>query len=75
MKRKEILNEINKLELIEKIVLVEDVWDSIAKSNSEIPMPEWQKIELDKRYAKYKKGEMTLHDWEDVHKNIKEKHK
>ncbi len=36
-------DEITKLELSEKLRLVEDIWDSIAASNSELPMPEWQK--------------------------------
>jgi hypothetical protein len=39
----EIKQEIDKLNLAQKLLLIEDVWDSIAKSNSEVPMPEWQK--------------------------------
>ena len=50
MKSEKIKQEINKLNLAEKLLLVEDIWDSIAQSNSELPMPEWQKLELDKRY-------------------------
>ena len=42
MKPEQIKDEINRLELSEKLLLVEDIWDSIATSNSEIPMPEWQ---------------------------------
>ncbi len=43
MRPTEIINEINKLALSEKIILVEDIWDDIARHNSELPMPEWQK--------------------------------
>ncbi len=71
----EIIKEINKLGLSEKLILVEDIWDSIAMSNSMLPLPEWQKEELDKRYADYKKGNLGLHDWKDVHSMVREKNK
>ena len=69
----EIKNEIDKLGLSEKLLLVEDIWDSIAVSNSEIPMPEWQKKELDKRYQEYNKGNLQLHDWKTVHEDLRGK--
>jgi len=50
MKTEQIKNEINLWGLSEKLMVVEDIWDSIAFSNSVIPMPMWQKQELDKRY-------------------------
>ena len=50
MRPEEIKQEINILNLAEKVLLVEDIWDSIAQGNSELPMPEWQKRELDIRY-------------------------
>ncbi len=59
----------------EKNILVEDTRDSIAGNNASLPMPEWQKIELDKRYDQYKKGELSLHGWEDVHENLRNKYK
>jgi len=62
------------LGLSEKLLLVEDIWDSIAVSNSEISMPTWQKQELDKRYEEYKEGKLKLHDWEDIHKGLRDKH-
>jgi len=75
MRSDEIKQEINKLNLAEKLLLIEDVWDSIAQSNSELPMPEWQKRELDKRYKEYKAGEQKLHDWQSVHEEIRNKYK
>ncbi len=50
MRHEEIKHEIKKLKLAEKLLLIEDVWDSIAQSNSELSMSECQKRELDKRY-------------------------
>ncbi len=75
MKSNAIIKEIDKLSLSEKLILVEDIWDSIARNNAVLPMPEWQKIELDKRYSDYKTGKLRLHDWEGVHEELRKKHK
>ena len=74
MTSEQIKGEISRLGLSEKLLLVEDIWDSIAASNSEIPMPMWQKKELDKRYEEYKKGKLELHDWKDIHKGLRDKY-
>ena len=50
MRAEEIRKKIDRLELSEKLLLVGDIWDSIAESNAEIPMPEWQKKELARVY-------------------------
>ena len=75
MKANAIIKEIDKLSLSEKLILVEDIWDSIARNNAVLPMPEWQKIELDKKYSDYKIGKLRLHDWEGVHEELRKKHK
>ncbi len=75
MRPEEIKVEIDRLELSEKLLLVEDVWDSIAAGNFELPLPEWQKKELGKRYQEYKKGAIELHDWKVAHEELRGKHK
>jgi len=75
MRPEKIKVEINKLELSEKLLLVEDIWDSIAVSNAELSLPEWQKKELDRRYQEYKEGKLDLHDWKMVHEEVREKYK
>jgi putative addiction module component (TIGR02574 family) len=75
MRPEEIKQEIDKLNLAQKLLLIEDVWDSIAQSNAEVPVPEWQKRELDKRYKEYKAGEQKLHDWQSVHEDIRNEYK
>ena len=75
MRPDQIKDEVSRLGLSEKLLLVEDIWDSIAASNSEIPMPMWQKQELDRRNKEYKEGKLELHDWEDVHEGLREKYK
>lgn len=75
MRPEQIKNAVSKLGLSEKLLLVEDIWDSIAANNSEIPMPMWQKRELDRRYEEYKQGKLELHNWDDVHKGLREQYK
>jgi len=75
MKADQIRSAIENLELSEKLRLVEEIWDSIAASNSELPMPDWQKKELDKRYNEYKEGKLKLHDWRSVHEDLRKKYK
>ena len=75
MRPEKIKEEISGLGLSEKLLLVEDIWDSIAADNLEIPMSVWQKKELDKRYKEYKEGKLGLHNWEEVHKDLREKYK
>lgn len=75
METEKIISEINKLDLADKIILVEDIWDSIARNNNELPLPEWQKNELEKRYSEYKTGKLDLHDWNAVHEDLRKKYK
>ena len=75
MSPNEIIKQIDKLDLSEKLILVEDIWDSIARSNSELPLYEWQKKELDMRYKEYKSGEQTLHELYKVHEELRKKYK
>ncbi len=75
MRPNEIINEIKKLNLSEKLLLLEDVWDSIAQSNEGLPMPEWQKRELDKRYKEFQAGKQNLHEWQSVHEEIRTRYK
>ena len=75
MKPNEIVKEIDKLALSEKLILVEDIWDGIARQNKELPMPSWQKNELDKRYSEYESEKLKLHDVHSVHEDLRDKYK
>lgn len=72
MRAEEIKKEIEKLGVAEKLLLVEDLWDSIAVSNSEVTLSDWQKQELNRRYKSYQEGNMELHEWQAVHEKIKD---
>jgi putative addiction module component (TIGR02574 family) len=74
MRPEKIRDEIDKLDLSEKLLLVEDIWDSIAAGNAELPLPEWQQKELDRRYREYQKGNLGLHEWGQVHEELRKKY-
>jgi putative addiction module component (TIGR02574 family) len=74
MRPEQIWDEVNRLNFTEKLLLVEDVWDSIVAENSDIPIPMWQKQELDKRYQDFQKGHLELHEWSDIHGDLRQKH-
>lgn len=71
MRSEAIMQEASRLGLAEKLLLVADLWDSIALGNSELPLPDWQKKELDRRYQEYKSGKQNLHDWRSVHESLR----
>jgi len=52
--------EIARLTVAEKILLLEDLWDSIAAEESSVPVPQSHREELDRRLAEYEKDPGTL---------------
>ena len=52
--------EITTLSTPEKILLVEDLWDSIASEESAVPVPQSHIEELDRRLERYKSAPGTL---------------
>nr|VFJ91531.1 MAG: putative addiction module component, TIGR02574 family [Candidatus Kentron sp. LFY] len=74
MRPDDLLKEIDNLCLSDKLMLVADVWDSIARANHVPPIPEWQKAELDRRYSDYRNGQSRLHDCKDVHERLRNRY-
>jgi putative addiction module component (TIGR02574 family) len=54
------LPEISKLSTPEKILLVEELWDSISTDDTSIPVPESHKSELDKRLRRFESSPGAL---------------
>ncbi len=75
MRTDELKIEIGKLDLSDKLLLVEGVWDEIAESNKQLPLPEWQEKELEKRLALYDSGETEINNWNEVHETLRTKYK
>jgi len=58
------------LSVSERVQLVEDLWDSIARSNTELPVPQWQKDELARRKARYLQDPDSGETWDQVKRSI-----
>jgi putative addiction module component (TIGR02574 family) len=67
------LPEISKLSIPEKILLVEDLWDSISADEATIPVPESHKAELDQRFKRHQSAPDALLSFDDLKARIEKK--
>ena len=65
--------QIEKLSIPEKILLLEDLWDSISSDESAIPVPQSHMTELDKRLVRHKTMPGELLSLDELRKRIKSK--
>ncbi len=65
------LAHILRLNISERILLVEDIWDSIAAVPGSVEISPGQRQELDRRLAKYHKNPAAGSPWEKVKKRIR----
>jgi len=61
---------LQELSASEKILLAEDLWDSVASNEQLIPITEDQKNILDKRLAKYSLDQDSGDSWQNVRNRI-----
>lgn len=65
-----VLKELEQLPVAERMLLVEDLWDSIARSAAEPTVPQWQRDELDRRKALLAKEPDAAVTWEEAKRSI-----
>jgi putative addiction module component (TIGR02574 family) len=70
------VNETSVFELSpsEKLQLVEDLWDDLATTPSNIPIHEWQVEELERRKKRLKSASAPLRSWEDIKTQVRSHH-
>jgi putative addiction module component (TIGR02574 family) len=54
--------------------MVEDIWDSIARSNADVPVYDWQKQELARRKENFKANPGDARSWQHVQDSILRSH-
>ena len=64
------LQELEALSVAERVQLVEDLWDSIARSNAHLLVPQWQKDELARRKSHYVRNPESGQTWGQVKQSI-----
>jgi putative addiction module component (TIGR02574 family) len=68
-----IANELNKMSIAERILVVEDIWDNIAQESDSILLTDSQKEELDRRLALYRSNPNMGSSWDEVKQRILKK--
>ncbi|HEX7380319.1 MAG TPA: addiction module protein [Pirellulales bacterium] len=58
----------------EKLQLVQDLWDDLAATPEDVPIPEWQKQEVERRKANLLKNPASGLEWSQVKRNIRQRH-
>ena len=63
------MKDILELSTSERILMIEKIWDSIDPHDVELS--EGHKKELDRRLARYQRGETRFHSWEEVKQDLR----
>ena len=63
-----------KLGVAERLQLVEDLWDSIAKEDSPLPVLDWKVEELRRRKARFSKHPTSGRTWDQVKQQARSAH-
>ena len=64
------IEDIRQLSVPERIVLVQEVWDSIAASPDTAPVSEEQREELDRRLDNRRKEPSAASSWDEAREQI-----
>ncbi len=64
------LEKIYELSVAERILLVEEIWDSILEHPETVPLTESQKTELEKRLSAYQENQEVGTPWTKVRQRI-----
>ncbi len=62
--------DINHLTPAERILLVQELWDSLAPGQESQPLAPAQQQEIERRLAAADRGEITYASWEDVKSRV-----
>lgn len=63
-------SEIRKLSVAERILIVEEIWDSIAAEQETVQVTEAQKAELDRRLASCDASPNKGKSWEEIKRRL-----
>ena len=63
---------LNKMSVSEKLEAISLIWDSLASNLDDIPVPEWQRAELEQRLKRLDSGDTTKATWGEAEKRFDE---
>jgi len=59
------------LSMSEKLQLLEDLWDDIASDPAAVPLPDWQKEELNRRKQNLLQNPGSAFSWDEIQRRIR----
>jgi putative addiction module component (TIGR02574 family) len=65
------IDEIKMLDITERIILVEEIWDSIAKEQDSLVLSDYEKKILDERLISLTKTPHNLLSWEEIKSRVR----
>ena len=65
------IDEIKMLDITERIILVEEIWDSIAQEQESVGLSEYEREVLDARLASLESNPDTLMSWDEIRNKIR----
>jgi len=66
------IDEIKQLDITERILLVEEIWDSIAKEQDHLNLSEYEKQVLDERLASLAEEPDKIISWNEIKSKLRE---
>jgi putative addiction module component (TIGR02574 family) len=54
----------------EKLLLLEELWDDLAEQPATVPVHDWQKCDLERRYQEYLQNPSEGSPWPDVRERL-----
>ncbi len=65
------IDEIKMLDITERIMLVEEIWDSIAKEQDSLSLSDYEKKILDERLTSLEKNPTNLVSWNEIKNRVR----
>jgi len=65
------IDKIKELDITERIMLVEDIWDSIAQEQDKVKLSDYEKQILDQRLKAHGKNPDNLISWDQIKSKLK----
>ncbi len=66
------IDKIKQLDITERILLVEEIWDSIAKEQDHLVLSDYEKEILDARLVSLKEKPNNLISWDEIKSRLKD---
>lgn len=63
---------LDKMTLAEKLEALEEIWDNLCRTPSDVPSPAWHADVLEEREKSTQDGSSAFVDWDEAKKNIRD---